>query len=211
MQDSIDSTIHTGAGDAQGTADSLRLAAAIAAGDRDAESLFVQYYWPRVGVMLLARSRDRDLTADLRQTTMLEALCALRRGQLRDPAKLSAFVIGIARNLLNKHLQGLGRTAQWDEATEVPAPMVSGNSLEELERRKIAERAIGLLRPVDRSILRMTLVDGLKPGAVADRLQMNDAVVRQRKLRATRRVIEFVRRLSQKPGSNHLTYRMELL
>jgi hypothetical protein len=33
-----------------------------------------------------------------------------RDRQLRDPEKLSAFVIGIARNLLNKHLHGLSTT-----------------------------------------------------------------------------------------------------
>jgi len=36
---------------------------------------------------------------------MIEALCALRRGQLRDPAKLTQFVIAIARNVLNNHFE----------------------------------------------------------------------------------------------------------
>jgi hypothetical protein len=50
----------------------------------------------------------------------------------------------------------------------------------------------------------MTLVDGLKPGVIAQRLQMNPEVVRQRKLRATRRVIDFVRRKSQTDSSDHI-------
>jgi len=56
---------------------------------------------------------------------------------------------------------------------------------------------------MDKTILQMTLVDGLKPGVIAKRLQLNPDVVRQRKLRATRRVIEFVQRQSQNETPGH--------
>ena len=49
----------------------------------------------------------------------------------------------------------------------------------------------------------MTLVDGLKPGVIAERLRLNPDVVRQRKLRATRRVIDFVRSPSQTASNVH--------
>jgi len=39
---------------------------------------------------------------------------------------------------------------------------------------------------------------------IAERLRLNPEVVRQRKLRATRRVIEFVRRQSQTDSAVHL-------
>ena len=63
--------------------------------------------------------------------------------------------------------------------------------------------AISSLDAIDKQILQMTLVDGLKPGVIAQRLSLNPDVVRQRKLRATRRVIEFVRRQSQSENSRH--------
>jgi len=49
----------------------------------------------------------------------------------------------------------------------------------------------------------MTLVDSLKPGVIAERLGLNPDVVRQRKLRATRRVMEIVRELSQSGNASH--------
>ena len=66
-----------------------RLVRAIVGGDREAEHTFAQRYLRPVKAMLLARSRNPDLTADLVQEVMIEAICALRRGQLREPAKLS--------------------------------------------------------------------------------------------------------------------------
>jgi DNA-directed RNA polymerase specialized sigma24 family protein len=86
-----------------------RLVLAIASGDREAERTFVLQYLPRVRAMLLARTRNPDLAADLQQDVMIEAICALRRGQLREVAKLSSFVLGIARNLLNGHFESAAR------------------------------------------------------------------------------------------------------
>ena len=64
--------------------------------------------------------------------------------------------------------------------------------------------AIASLEQVDKTILEMTLVEGLKPGVIAQRLGLKSDMVRQRKLRATRRVIDFVRRQSQSEVSNHI-------
>src|SRR5208337_3475235 len=87
----------------------VRQVLAIAAGDREAEREFAERYLPRVRAMLLARSRDVDLTADLQQEVMIEAICALRKGQLRESSKLTPFVLAIARNVLNSHYRGAAR------------------------------------------------------------------------------------------------------
>ena len=182
-----------------------RLVGAILGGDRDAERDFALRFMRPVKAMLLARSRNPDLTADLLQDVMIEAICALRRGQLREPEKLSSFVIAIARNVLNNHFRGSARSP---ESLELPddLPDLSSNAgqLEEQERETLAMRAIASLEPLDRTILQMTLVDGLKPGVIAERLRLSSDVVRQRKVRATRRVIDFVERRSQNDSAVHL-------
>ena len=182
-----------------------RLVRAILDGDREAEQTFAARYLRPVKAMLLARTRNPDVAADLLQEVMIEAICALRRGQLREPAKLSSFVIAIARNRLNNHFRSSARTP---ESLEFPEnlPDLSSDTIrmEEQERENLAMSAISSLDPLDRSILQMTLVDGLKPGVIAQRLQLNPDVVRQRKLRATRRVIDFVRRQSQNDLSDHI-------
>jgi RNA polymerase sigma-70 factor (ECF subfamily) len=190
---------------AESGSENERLVAAILGGDRDAERAFVLRFMRPVKAMLLARSRNPDVTADLQQDVMIEAICALRKGQLREPEKLSSFVIAIARNVLNNYFRG---TTRRPESLELPddLPDLSSNAeqVEDQERETLAMRAIAGLEPLDRSILQMTLVDGLKPGAIAERLGMNPDVVRQRKLRATRRVIDFVRRSSQIGAGVHL-------
>jgi RNA polymerase sigma factor (sigma-70 family) len=183
--------------------DNAGLVQAIAAGDRQAEQAFVDRYLPPVRAMLLARSRNPDLTQDLRQDVMIEAICALRAGRLHDPEKLTHFVIAIARNLLNNHFRSQRRTEAMDAPEDIPDLYCATEAVEEEERSQRALHAISSLDRVDRDILLLTLVDGLKPGAIADRLGLSSDVVRQRKQRATRRVIDLVRPPSQNPPPRH--------
>jgi len=181
-----------------------RLVSSMLAGEPQAEHDFALRYMRPVKAMLLARSRNSDVAADLLQDVMIEALCALRRGQLRDPAKLTQFVIAIARNMLNNHFRGEVRRPESlelpDNLPDLSFPEEKG---EQQDRENLALKAIASLEPLDRKILQMTLVDGLKPGVIAERLRLNPDVVRQRKLRATRRVIDFVRSPSQTDSNVH--------
>ena len=181
-----------------------RLVRAIADGDHESERAFALRYMRPVRAMLLARSRNPDLAADLQQDVMIEAICALRRGQLHDPAKLTSFVLAIARNTLNNYFRTSSRTVALELPDDLPELNSETDRLEEQEREPRAIQAISSLDPVDRSILQMTLIEGLKPGAIAQRLHLNPSVVRQRKLRATRRVIEIVHGTSQNKVSSHL-------
>jgi RNA polymerase sigma-70 factor (ECF subfamily) len=184
--------------------DNDRLVQAIQEGDREAEHAFAERYLRPVKAMLLARSRNPDLAADVLQDVMMDAITALRRGQLREPAKLSSFVIGIARNRLNNHYRSSVRQPESLEFPDLlPDSSSNAEKLEAQERETLAMDAISTLDPIDKTILQMTLVDGLKPGVIAERLKLNPDMVRQRKLRATRRVIEFVRRQSQNENSHH--------
>ena len=170
-----------------------RLVLAIASGDKEAEQTFVLKYLPQVRAMLLARTRDPELAADLQQDVMIEAICALRRGQLREVAKLSSFVLGIARNLLNNHFQSAAcRPVSLEFPDELPDLANAIDSVAVRQEQDLAKRAISTLEPVDQSILQLTLVEGLKPGVIAKRLNLSPDVVRQRKVRATRKVVNFI-------------------
>jgi RNA polymerase sigma factor (sigma-70 family) len=181
-----------------------RLVRAIADGDRESEREFVQRYARPVRAMLVARSRNPDLAEDLQQDVMIEAICALRRGQLHDPAKLTAFVLAIARNLLNNYFRTSSRTTSLELPDDLPDLNSESDRQEEQEWEPRALKAISSLDAVDRTILQMTLIDGLKPGIIAERLRLKPDVVRQRKLRATRRVIELVHGVSQKGILSHI-------
>jgi RNA polymerase sigma factor (sigma-70 family) len=182
-----------------------RLVGAIVAGDHGAEQEFAVRFMRPVKAMLLARSRDPDLTADLQQDVMIEVICALRRGQLREAAKLPAFVAAVARNVLNNHFRGSARSPESLELPDdLPDLSSQAGQLEDQERESLALSAISSLEPLDRTILQMTLIDGLKPGIIAERLRLSSDVVRQRKVRATRRVIKFVQTRSQSDSTIHM-------
>ena len=185
--------------------DNERLVRAIIDGDRDAERAFAVRYLRPVRAMLLARSRNADVAADLVQDTMIEALCALRRGQLREPSKLSGFVLSVARNVLNNYFRsGIRQPESLELPDNLPDLSDATNRMEDEQREALAIEAIASLDQIDKSILQMTLVDGLKPGVIAQRLRLNPALVRQRQLRATRRVIDFVQRKSQNDSFRHI-------
>jgi RNA polymerase sigma-70 factor (ECF subfamily) len=161
--------------------------------------------------MLLARTRNSELTADLQQDVMIESICALRRGQLRDVTKLSAFVLGIARNLLNHHFEGAARQpVPLAFPNDLPDLKIATDLVAEQQEQDLARRAISSLGAVDQSILQMTLVEGLKPGVIAQRLGLNPEVVRQRKARAIRKVTNFVSKWSQNRSAAHLMVRVML-
>jgi RNA polymerase sigma factor (sigma-70 family) len=187
-----------------GPSESVRLVQAIAAGNPDAERDFALRYLPPVRAMFLARLRDPDIAADLKQDVMIEAICALRRGQIQAPEKLTQFVFGIARNCLNNYFRSNSRVALVELPDDLPDLNAATGQREELDQAHRALRAIESLDSTDSAILRMTLVDGLKPGVIATQLSLKPDVVRQRKLRATRRVIDFVRRESRKGSTDHI-------
>jgi RNA polymerase sigma-70 factor (ECF subfamily) len=158
-------------------------------GERGAEELFARQFHPRLLAMCRVRLRNEPLAQDLAQDSLLACLEALRKGELRNPEKLAAFVHGVARNIVNNHFRRRQAEPAYEELREelrvavMPQPAEAG-------RRAAVEREIAALDPLDRQILQMTLVDGLKPGEIAQRLNLSGDVVRQRKLRATRRIAE---------------------
>jgi RNA polymerase sigma-70 factor (ECF subfamily) len=184
------------AGGDRAFAEDAALAARVAAGDRSAEERVVTLFHDRVRLMALARTRRPDVAADVAQDVMIAAVLALRANQLREGEKLAGFIHGIARNLINNHLRSAGRAAhQPIEDADVPR-VFPPDEVERRERTALVRAAIDALPPTDRQILVLTLVAGLKPGEIARRLSLSDEVVRARKSRATKKVIEHVDRVT---------------
>ena len=171
-----------------------RLVERIAAGEPAAEAELAERFDRRVRIMMAVRTRDRDAAQDLAQETLIAVLGALRKGQLREAERLSAFVHGTARNVLNNYFR---RRQQQPAAVELSpdvASFVPPDELEGDERARALREGLRQLEPADRAVLMMTLVDDLKPGEIARRLGLSSEVVRTRKSRALKRLTEHVRR-----------------
>ena len=170
------------------------LVLAIRNGDAAAEARLVELFSSAVKVMTRARTRGALDADDVCQDVLIAALNALRRGQLREADRLGAFIAGIARNVINNQLRS--------RANRPMEPLTSddvkvGDLREEVARRdrtRMLREALGDVRADDRRILVLSLVHGLKSGEVAERLAMDPEVVRARKSRALRKLIDRLRK-----------------
>lgn len=177
---------------AQDAPDVVGWVTGIASGSAAAEAAVVEFFAPRVRAMLRARLRQPDAVQDLTQETLVAVLVALRKGQLREADRLPAFVHGVARNLANNFLRGEVRRAEAPLDDAVARRLAGTAPFEEEARRSLVARGLEAIAPTDREVLQLTLVDGLHPREIAQRLALTSDVVRQRKTRALKRLMAVV-------------------
>jgi RNA polymerase sigma-70 factor (ECF subfamily) len=167
----------------------------IATGEPAAEAELAERFGRRLQVMMAVRTRDREAARDLAQESLIAVLAALRKGQLREPERLAAFVHGTARNVLNNYFRQRQRQPVSVELTPEAAWFVPEDEVESGERARALRGGLAQLEANDRAVLVMTLVENLKPGDIAQRLGLTAEVVRARKSRALKRLTEHVRRV----------------
>ena len=172
----------------------------IGIGDPEAEAELVRSFYRPVYAMVLARTGDPEAAQDLTQEVLFSVLRSLREGKLRNPQGLVGFICGAMRNRVKYHFRSLHLERTGDLREE---PAVAALNPEEafasVERKALADQAIETLNPIDRKILRLTLVEGLAPRQIGKRLGLSSEVVRQRKSRAIRSAREVLHdKLSRK-------------
>lgn len=144
--------------------DAVRLAEAIARGDRKAEDQFVRRYAPGLTTILRIRCSDPELCKDLAQEALQVALLRLRAGKVDQPEALAGFLRGTAINLLANELRRSERrladaSSDWmDELvgdTEDPAQLAESEDLARSMREVIGAMKV----PRDRELLWRYYVD----------------------------------------------------
>jgi RNA polymerase sigma-70 factor, ECF subfamily len=163
-----------------------------------AEEELVRLFRDRILVLVRMRTHDAGMAQDLTQEVLLAVMLALRDGQLREPERLAAFVYGTARNVVNNHLRSHRSQPREDPIDPERHTISSSDPVEDAERSALVRSALSTLEPRDRKILLLTLVNGLKPGEIAARIGLTSEVVRARKSRALKKLIERVKKLSRR-------------
>lgn len=161
-----------------GDPEGVNLAAAVQAGDLEAEARFVTRYRPRL--LYLAR---RDLfrgndAEDLVQDVLAAALVALRKGVFKGEGTIGAWLAAILRGKrIDAHRRGARDPASlaFRESTvasqprreigSVPGPVRDINVV--LEVRQV----LGVLPPLHRAVLILNQVDGFTTQEIAARLR----------------------------------------
>lgn len=134
------------------------LAARIAAGERRAEERLVEIYGRAVALILERHTGGRAEAQDLFQDTFRTALEKLRRGELREPAKLPGFLAALARNLAIEHYRKQRRRRTDPVGDALPDVAAAGPSQLDLlldrENAQVVRRLLGqLANPRDREVL----------------------------------------------------------
>ena len=129
----------------------------IRAGDAAAESELVSRYGRGVTILIHRASSDASAVDDLYQQTFQIALEKIRRGDLREPERLSGFICSLARNLVIDHFRKAAArrfpgSAEGSLAADpAPGPL---ESLLRVEKASIVRRVLAELPSErDREIL----------------------------------------------------------
>ncbi len=173
------------------------LAERLQGGDASAEEELVRLFSDRIAFFVRMRTRDAEAARDLTQDVLLAVVNAVRRDQLRDKERLAAFVYGTARIVTSNYLRARCKRPPEDPLDAAAEQASAGDPLGDMERAALVHRALSVLESVDRRILLLTLLEGLKPGEIAARLRLTPEVVRTRKSRALKRAAERLKALSR--------------
>jgi RNA polymerase sigma factor (sigma-70 family) len=175
----------------------------VGGGDGRAEEELVRIFRPRVLTMLRARLRDDDVARELASDVLMSVLFALRERRIHEPEKLIAYVHGTARNLANNYIRTRSRQPLELELSPEVAVVDPAEERERAERIDWVREELKRLDPTDRRILLLTLLESLKPGEIADRLGLSSEVVRARKSRALKKIVESTRARHETESRDH--------
>ena len=171
--------------------DTANLVARIRYGDREAERVVLQEYQRAILRIATVRTRDPEMAKDLCQEILIAVLKALRAGGLREQEKLSAFIHGVARNVINNYFRSRARRAEEelsDVEEKLAGPADAAERFENEERRLLFRRELNRCSMTDQKILLLSLVDGMALTEVAEEMGISYEAVRTRKSRAVRRL-----------------------
>lgn len=149
---------------------------------------------PGLRIIALRALGDLDLADEAVQESIARAVAALAEGRLDDPAKLPAYVAGIARHVCAHIVRDRKQTvAADDELAQIRHPQLQTTSdpLEALITAAEVDRlrtAFGALTPEDQQLLRLCFHEDRTPNEVASAMGQPAERVRKRKSRALERL-----------------------
>ena len=170
----------------------VALAKVIRAGSPAAENLFVARHLPSVQRMVRALVRDRSTHAEIVDDVLMVTLLALRRGSVRNPSQVRAFMHGVAVRLVSgRQRHSRQRMVVLPLTSDVPCderePVLGEDAATALRR------SMACLSLADRLILELAFVHGFTPAEIGRHVGLAEASARQRKSRAVRRLRQRLR------------------
>ncbi len=145
----------------------------LAAGDREVEEHFSQYFGSLIDLRLRANPLIGVAAQDIRQETLLRVLRAIRKGDLRKAESLGAYVVAVCRFTLWEHSRA-NRRYQAEEETFERADPSSGPHERTVakERASLIARVLQRLAPRDRELLQMCFYEDADSSQMCARMRV---------------------------------------
>ena len=145
--------------------------------NREAEAELFRRMAPRVRLYGLRHLRDEQAADDLTQQVLITTLEALRAGRLREPEKLTSFVLGTCRMTVLDLRRGAQRKERLLE--QFGADLLAGArpSMPHLDHERLT-RCVQNLKERERAVVVMTFYDEQTGSDVAGFLGVSEANVR---------------------------------
>jgi DNA-directed RNA polymerase specialized sigma24 family protein len=105
----------------------------IMAGDRQAEAELIDSYGRGVRIIIRREGADATIIDDLCQETFRIVLEKIRRGDIREPERLSGFIRSVAKNLVTEHFRRVARRERLTD-TEEAVRLLTSSAPNQLER-----------------------------------------------------------------------------
>lgn len=157
--------------------------------DREAEAELVRRMAPRIRLYGLRHLRNEHAAEDLMQQVLITALEALREGRLRDPEKLTSFVLGTCRMTVLNLRRGGQRKERLLEQYGADSAMRAEPAIPYLDHDKL-KGCLQNLKERERTVVVMTFYDEQTGADVANLLGVSEANVRVIRHRAIRQLRE---------------------
>jgi RNA polymerase sigma-70 factor (ECF subfamily) len=181
------------------------LCARIRQGSREAEGEMVRRYGAGLLYLLKRRTRDAELALDLRQDTFRVAIEKLRGATLDDPARLAAYLRGVALNLWIAHQRKDTRRATTADSDAVElAPDDRTGPFDNVSREQVRE-AVGTLlaelgTPRDRELLTRLYVHDEDKAAICAALGVDSLHFNRVLFRAKARFRQLLEQAERRSG-----------
>lgn len=155
--------------------------------DRDAEAELFRRMSPRIRLYGLRHLRNEHASDDLTQQVLITTIEALRAGRLRDPEKLTSFVLGTCRMMVMDLRRGAQRKERLLAQYGAELPVAAQPSMPQLDHDHL-QRCVQGLNERERTVVVMSFYDEQTGADVAGFLGISEANVRVIRHRAIRQL-----------------------
>jgi RNA polymerase sigma factor (sigma-70 family) len=177
----------------------------LAAGDSAVEKHFNDYFGELIFIKLRSRQYSGSTIDDIRQETFLRVFQALRRGGIRQPERIGAFVSATCNHVVMEFSRAGSRITYTDEPPDAPAAGVdSERDVIDRERQSIVRRLVGRMSAKNQRLLRAVFIEERPLDEVCGEFKIDRNYLRVLLFRARTQLKDALKKGGKSPGTNGL-------